>query len=343
MTVLKYVTKFERLSRYAPKLVDMKEKKIIKFLEGLNPILEQHATGVVLPATFQKAVKRAYKFEDIHKKIIQEDQRKRQQASSRQQQKEKPRQDQNGQVQGQCEHCGRDHNSNECRKVTGACFKCGSFDHLLRNCPRLNDQGNRPPQQQQQAPPQNQQALQNQARQPQQQQQVRQPPQNQNRPLQQNKNGQQGRQNQGQNRPRQQGRAYYLNQVDADTAGNVVEGKLLVCGIEAKILFDPGSTHSFISHMFVKLIATPISELAFVLVVTTPVGKQTICRNYYPNCSVMVGEVVDTKNVTLPPQHQKLHGAASYYKQANPLQASNLVRIKQKLQDPSKQPKKGYT
>ena len=69
--------KSERLSRYAPKLVDMEEKKIIKFLEGLNPILEQHATGVVLPATFQEALKRACKFEDIHNKIIKDAQRKR--------------------------------------------------------------------------------------------------------------------------------------------------------------------------------------------------------------------------------------------------------------------------
>ncbi|XXG47242.1 hypothetical protein AAC387_Pa02g1918 [Persea americana] len=174
----------------APELVDTEEKKVTKLLEGLNPVLEQHATGVVLPAAFQEAVKRAYKFEDIHRKIIQEAQWKRLQASTRQQQKKKPRQDQNAQAQGQCEHCGKYHNSNECRKVTGACFKCGSFDHLLRNCPRLNEQANRP-QQQQQAPKQNQ------ARQPQQQQQARQPPQNQNRAPQQNRNGQQGRQNQG--------------------------------------------------------------------------------------------------------------------------------------------------
>ena len=32
---------------------------------------------------------------------------------------------------------------------------------------------------------------------------------------------------------------------------------------------------------------------------------------------------VDTKNVTLPHQHQKLYGAASYYKQAKLLQASD--------------------
>ena len=70
-------------------------KKIIKLLEGLNPILEQHATGVVLPTTLQEAVKRAYKYEDIHNKILQDAQRKCQQASSRQQQKKRPRQDQN--------------------------------------------------------------------------------------------------------------------------------------------------------------------------------------------------------------------------------------------------------
>ncbi|XXG47240.1 hypothetical protein AAC387_Pa02g1916 [Persea americana] len=130
----------------APELVDTKEKKVAKFLEGLNPVLEQHATRVVLPAAFQEAVKRAYKFKDIHRKIIQEAQRKRQQASIRQQQKKKPRQDQNAPAQAQCEHCGRDRNSNECRKVKGAYFKCGSFDHLLRNCPRLNGQANRPQQ-----------------------------------------------------------------------------------------------------------------------------------------------------------------------------------------------------
>ena len=98
MTVLQYVTKFERLSRYAPELVDTEEKKVVKFLEGLNPILEQHVTCVVLPATFKEAVKKAYKFEDIHNKIIQDVQRKRQQASSRQQQKKRPRQDQNAQA-----------------------------------------------------------------------------------------------------------------------------------------------------------------------------------------------------------------------------------------------------
>jgi len=70
MTVLEYLTKFERLSRYAPDLVDTVEKKIAKFLEGLHPIIERDATGVVPPLTFEEAVKRAYKFENFHHKVL---------------------------------------------------------------------------------------------------------------------------------------------------------------------------------------------------------------------------------------------------------------------------------
>ena len=70
MTVLEYVTKFERLARYARESIDTEQKKITKFLEGLNLIITRDATGVVPPATFNEAVKRAYKFENINNQII---------------------------------------------------------------------------------------------------------------------------------------------------------------------------------------------------------------------------------------------------------------------------------
>ena len=72
MTILEYVTKFERLARYARELIDIEHKKITEFLEGLNPIIIRDATWVVPPATFDEAVKRAYKFEDINNQIIQD-------------------------------------------------------------------------------------------------------------------------------------------------------------------------------------------------------------------------------------------------------------------------------
>lgn len=46
-------------------------KKINKFLEGLHPVIEKDATRVVLPETFDEAVKRAYKFENMSGKINQ--------------------------------------------------------------------------------------------------------------------------------------------------------------------------------------------------------------------------------------------------------------------------------
>ncbi|XXG42105.1 hypothetical protein AAC387_Pa01g2449 [Persea americana] len=93
MTVLEYVTKFERLGRYARELIDTEQKKITEFLEGLNPILMRDATGVVPPATFDEAVKRAYKFEDINNQIKQ-DRKQHYQQNQRQQTNKKPRQEQ---------------------------------------------------------------------------------------------------------------------------------------------------------------------------------------------------------------------------------------------------------
>ena len=87
MTVLEYVTKFERLARYARELIDTEQKKITKFLEGLNPILMRDVTGVVPPATFDEAVTRAYKFEDINNHIIRDRKQRYHQQNQRQQNK----------------------------------------------------------------------------------------------------------------------------------------------------------------------------------------------------------------------------------------------------------------
>lgn len=51
-------------------MINTKEKKITKFLEGLHSVIEKDATGVVPPATFAEAVKRAYKFKNMNNKIL---------------------------------------------------------------------------------------------------------------------------------------------------------------------------------------------------------------------------------------------------------------------------------
>ena len=46
MTVLEYLTKFERLSRYATNLINTEEKNIVEFLEALHPVIEKDAIGL---------------------------------------------------------------------------------------------------------------------------------------------------------------------------------------------------------------------------------------------------------------------------------------------------------
>ena len=58
------------MSRYVLDLINTVEMKVAKFLEGLNPIIERDAIGVVPPATFEEAVRRAYKFENLNNKIL---------------------------------------------------------------------------------------------------------------------------------------------------------------------------------------------------------------------------------------------------------------------------------
>ncbi|MQM12492.1 hypothetical protein Taro_045411 [Colocasia esculenta] len=39
--------------------------------------------------------------------------------------------------QKECPHCGRAHGGTECWKLVGKCLKCGSSEHRIKDCPRL--------------------------------------------------------------------------------------------------------------------------------------------------------------------------------------------------------------
>ncbi|MQM18698.1 hypothetical protein Taro_051693 [Colocasia esculenta] len=45
--------------------------------------------------------------------------------------------------QKECPHCGRAHGGTECWKLTGKCLKCGSSEHRINDCPRLQQGGQR--------------------------------------------------------------------------------------------------------------------------------------------------------------------------------------------------------
>ncbi|MQL69793.1 hypothetical protein Taro_002059, partial [Colocasia esculenta] len=45
----------------------------------------------------------------------------------------------------ECPHCGRAHGGTECWLVAGKCLKCGSSDHKIKDCPRLQQGAQRGP------------------------------------------------------------------------------------------------------------------------------------------------------------------------------------------------------
>ena len=96
---------------------------------------------------------------------------------------------------------------------------------------------------------------------------------------------------------------YVVSRADAKAVDNEVEGTLLVCGIEDMILFDPISRHSFLSPKFSKLIDVLARELEFILTVTTPVGKQVVCKTFYSSCAIKIGGVVLPANLNLLEMH----------------------------------------
>ncbi|MQL97792.1 hypothetical protein Taro_030490, partial [Colocasia esculenta] len=46
-----------------------------------------------------------------------------------------------GSSQKECPHCGRAHGGTKCWKLAGECLKCGSSEHRIKDCPRLQQGG----------------------------------------------------------------------------------------------------------------------------------------------------------------------------------------------------------
>ena len=66
---------------------------------------------------------------------------------------------------------------------------------------------------------------------------------------------------------------YALDHQEADEAGGVVEGTLSISDVPARVFFDSGSTHSFVSPMFAACLVGDVAPLHCILLVSTPVGK----------------------------------------------------------------------
>ncbi|KAL3731174.1 hypothetical protein ACJRO7_028100 [Eucalyptus globulus] len=159
---------------------------------------------------------------------------------------------------GQCRLCGRWHGTSPCPRRPGVCFGCGQQGHMIRDCP------NRPRGQPQLPPP---------------------PPLGQNRGF-----APQIAPQGGLNRPPAQGRTYAITRGQAEDAPNVITGTVLLNDHAAYALFDLGTTHSFITEQFVKLIGLSPELLESVVSISTPLKDKVLVALGCSGCKLMIGE-----------------------------------------------------
>ncbi|KAA0056676.1 gag protease polyprotein [Cucumis melo var. makuwa] len=82
----------------------------------------------------------------------------------------------------------------------------------------------------------------------------------------------------------QQGRVFATTRQEAERAGTVVTGTLPILGHYAFVLFDSGSSHSFISSVFVQHVGLEVEPLGSVLSVSTPFGEVLLSKEQIKAC-----------------------------------------------------------
>ena len=78
-----------------------------------------------------------------------------------------------------------------------------------------------------------------------------------------------------------------LTKQEARASNAVVEGTVCLARYTARVLFDPGATHSFISFAFASKMNNESESMKFQLVVSTPVGVELVTNTYYRGCEVI--------------------------------------------------------
>ncbi|TYK05231.1 gag-protease polyprotein [Cucumis melo var. makuwa] len=76
----------------------------------------------------------------------------------------------------------------------------------------------------------------------------------------------------------QQGRVFATTRQEAKLAGTMVTATLPILGHYAFVLFDSGSSHSFISSVFVQHVGLEVEPLGSVLSVSTPSGEVLLLK-----------------------------------------------------------------
>ncbi|XP_071939921.1 uncharacterized protein [Coffea arabica] len=145
-----------------------------------------------------------------------------------------------------CAFCKKPgHTADGCWKKLGKCLRCGSSEHQIAGCPKI--QGGTTPNA---------------------------------RPS-----------TSGGGRPTVPARVYAIGDQPVPDSSEVVEGTLPIFHRLAKVLIDPGATHSFVNPSFMSGIDVQPVRLPFDLEVRTPMGNKNVITSLaYMNCEFWIEE-----------------------------------------------------
>uniref|UniRef100_A0A2N9III7 Reverse transcriptase n=1 Tax=Fagus sylvatica TaxID=28930 RepID=A0A2N9III7_FAGSY len=283
LSVVEYEAKFTELSRFAPHMVDTEEHKVDKFLDGLNFNIRERLTAANI-TEYKTLVHTAERVErDVHElagRRAQNKANKGKKFQNNQPGKVNPQPSsfkKNAPVtpwKNQCAKCGRFH-SGECKSGSTACFRCGKQGHFMGDCPvgggssstacyRCGKHGHFMV----------------------------------DCPMV-GKSGESSS-SKNQKRPQVQGRVFAMTEQDAEASPDVIVGTIDICSMPANVLFDPGSTHSFVSPYFAYKIKFQPELLPHDLSVVVPSGESLSAQWVYRSCGIDIKEASEVKLEDIP-------------------------------------------
>lgn len=125
-----YEHEFNRLKKYAGREMDIEQRQVERFMRGMKPELMTMMVSRDYN-TVGELVKKASLVESGLEELAKHECSRRNQVSSR------PKRVENqavGVVMTACGTCGKMHRG-VCHQCISGCFKCGSMDHQIRDCP----------------------------------------------------------------------------------------------------------------------------------------------------------------------------------------------------------------
>ncbi|KAA3466005.1 Retrotransposon protein [Gossypium australe] len=310
MIVFEHEREFVRLSKYAKECILTEVAMCKWFEEGLNKDIKL-LVGILELKEFVELVDRAHKAEELNKEKKQAEMEAELQSQSLASKKSKKYHDHSvisigysgkdrsiqrfnprsssvsvtsvgsvGNPKPRCKHCNKLY-FGECRMRSGACFRCGSFDHYLRDCPERPEkdivQTSKPSK-----------------------------PTSRGRPPchPDNVSGSRGvtKDSTVKSEARAPARTYAIRTREDASTPDVITGTFSLLDTDIIALIYLGSTHSYICTNLVSVKNLPIESTKFVVKVSNPLGQYVMVDKICKNCSLMIrgydaylSYVLDTK------------------------------------------------